>query len=501
MVSVPVRMAAIAMTVKGIRLGGWLFGDLAGVRPRLYSRRMPLSVPLGPRLAAPLLLAVVVGLGLSGCSRGWRQDPYLPTAEFVPVDGIVGGYSVTVQPGDSVYAIARGQGVPTRAIIVANDLQPPYVLHPGQVLVLPTQRVHTVVVGDTLYALSRRYGPSVAAIANANGLAPPYQIQVGQRVVIPVDPAPPASVVASLPAATPPPSWSPGGPVGDPMTPSAPLPSPPSSPPEPWMTLAPLSEQGMDTPPPQAGNDGTPAPIIEPGAGLLLTDPVPWAPADQTAASPSSSVSSPSAQGQVSAVPGPESGHPSRPASDDGVPVPPTRPETSGAPGTARPQAWAPVAGPEASTPPESTVAPSRPSAPVPAPPPRAGERFHWPVMGEIIGRFGGTEQGLHNDGVNIAVPMGTPIRAADNGVVAYAGNEIQGFGILVLVKHAGGWMTAYAHASRLEVRRGDTVKRGQVIARVGRSGSVDQPQLHFEIRRDAKPVDPLDYLAPASRV
>ena len=130
-----------------------------------------------------------------------------------------------------------------------------------------------------------------------------------------------------------------------------------------------------------------------------------------------------------------------------------------------------------------------------PEPAPRAGATFLWPANGKIISRFGSKPGGLHNDGINIEAPVGTSVVAAENGVVAYAGNELRGFGNLLLIRHADGWITAYAHNDKLLVKRGDSVKRGQVIARVGSTGNVSSPQLHFEIRKGTEPVDPLKYL------
>jgi murein DD-endopeptidase MepM/ murein hydrolase activator NlpD len=120
---------------------------------------------------------------------------------------------------------------------------------------------------------------------------------------------------------------------------------------------------------------------------------------------------------------------------------------------------------------------------------------FRWPVRGRVIAGFGPKPNGLQNDGINLAVPEGTPVKAADDGVVAYAGNELKGYGNLVLVRHSNGFVTAYAHASEIMVKRGDSVKRGQVIAKSGQTGSVTSPQLHFEIRKGATPVDPSQYL------
>ena len=120
---------------------------------------------------------------------------------------------------------------------------------------------------------------------------------------------------------------------------------------------------------------------------------------------------------------------------------------------------------------------------------------FRWPVRGRVIAGFGSKPNGTQNDGINLAVPEGTPIKAADDGVVAYAGNELKGYGNLVLIRHSSGFVSAYAHASELMVKRGDLIKRGQVIAHAGQTGSVTSPQLHFEIRKGSTPVDPTQYL------
>jgi len=121
--------------------------------------------------------------------------------------------------------------------------------------------------------------------------------------------------------------------------------------------------------------------------------------------------------------------------------------------------------------------------------------KFRWPANGRIISAYGPATNGQQNDGINIAVPENTPVKAAEDGVVAYAGNELKGYGNLVLVRHPNGYVTAYAHAKELLVKRGDQVKRGQVIARSGQSGNVNAPQLHFEIRKGASPLDPTKFL------
>jgi len=139
--------------------------------------------------------------------------------------------------------------------------------------------------------------------------------------------------------------------------------------------------------------------------------------------------------------------------------------------------------------------APARIRAAIPKPPPRSSGKFLLPVRGVVISKFGAQGKGLRNDGINIAAPLGTPVRAAENGIVVYSGNTLLGFGNMVLIRHADSFMTAYAHNRSLGVARGDVVRRGQVIAEVGRTGNVSTPQLHFEVRKGKKAVDPARYI------
>jgi murein DD-endopeptidase MepM/ murein hydrolase activator NlpD len=168
-------------------------------------------------------------------------------------------------------------------------------------------------------------------------------------------------------------------------------------------------------------------------------------------------------------------------ASPEVAPVPPSPPDR-------KPQAA------------EQPVATERKIA-VAAPPPSSAPtsvdntKLRWPVSGKIIAGFGTRPDGTHNDGINMQVPLGTEVHAAESGVVAYAGSELKGYGNLVLLRHDNDWVTAYAHNDELLVKRGDKVRRGQIIAKAGKSGTVDQPQLHFELRQGSKPVDPTPYL------
>lgn len=311
--------------------------------------------------------------------------------------------TVTVQPGDTVYALSRRYNRPVRSIIDENGLQPPYLLQPGQQIRMAGGRFHTVQRGETLYSISRAYGVDLYSIAQTNDLGPPYTIAVGQQLRISSSGG---SAIASAPTVTAPPAGEP-------------------------------SSRGVavETLPPPSAPPQSPA-----GAGSL-----------------------------------PE------------VMVPPTR-EPAPSPADPAPSA------PQTATPSPAPSAGGQQAAM----PPRSGRTFSWPVRGRILSTFGPKADGLHNDGINISARAGAPVIAAENGIVVYAGNELRGFGNLLLVRHAGGWITAYAHLDRTLVDKGQRVSRGQAIGTVGSSGGVSQPQLHFEIRQGTQAVDPAKFLSVA---
>ncbi len=260
----------------------------------------------------------------------------------MPVSGAV----ITVARGDTLYSLARKNGVPLRSMIAANGLRAPYALAIGQKLKLPVALQHVVVRGETGYGISRRYGVNIAALMRENGVRRPYTLSVGQILKLP----------------------------------------------------------------------GGAKPAVR-----------------QTAAA--------------------------------------SRPKAA------------------------PSVAPKGRVVPLPAPPARSTSGFSWPVGGKLASRFGPKEGGLHNDGINILAKQGTPVRSAESGVVVYASNALEGYGNLLLLKHADGWLTAYAHNELLLVNKGDKINKGQIIARVGSTGGVSDPQLHFEIRKGRRALDPLDYL------
>jgi murein DD-endopeptidase MepM/ murein hydrolase activator NlpD len=141
------------------------------------------------------------------------------------------------------------------------------------------------------------------------------------------------------------------------------------------------------------------------------------------------------------------------------------------------------MAPPPAPTPPATS---SAQAAAITAPPPMV-----WPVQGPVLSGYGPKGQGVNNDGVNIGAPKGAPVVAAANGIIVYAGNEMKGFGNLVLIRHEGGWVTAYAYLDRVLVNKDAVVAQGDMIGTVGRSGNISSPQLHFETRHEGKAVDP----------
>jgi murein DD-endopeptidase MepM/ murein hydrolase activator NlpD len=131
-----------------------------------------------------------------------------------------------------------------------------------------------------------------------------------------------------------------------------------------------------------------------------------------------------------------------------------------------------------------------------PAPAVASSKGFIWPVKGKVISSFGQSKDGETNDGINIAAQQGEPIVAAADGEVVYSGNELRGYGNMVIVRHENGLMTAYAHADRILVSKGEHVRQGVTIATVGKSGGVDQAQVHFGVRKNKEPVDPMTVLS-----
>lgn len=400
---------------------------------------------MSARLLPALALSAAV-LALGACERVGGLAPFTHVSE---TPDSAGG-AITVQKGDSAYSLSRRYNVPLRDLIEANKLAPPYRLEVGQRLILPTSRQYIVQKGDSLYSISRMHNVDVSELTRLNNLSPPYAVQAGQPLRLPGANDGSGTMVASGTAS--------GGAV--PLTPQG---SPAGR----------GSVQATELPPPGSPSSSSggisAAPLPPPSKPAGTAEPAPaqiaQAPAGDTTYQP----------GQAPTMLRPPGAKPTP------TPIP------------------APSAAPSAAPAPQQEVAAAPPPKPEPkaeaATPPRGGARFLWPVKGKLISGFGPKPDGLHNDGLNIAAPKGTAVVAADNGVVAYAGNELRGFGNLLLLKHSDGWITAYAHLDKIEVERGATVKRGQVIARVGQTGGVSSPQLHFELRKGSQAVDPSDQM------
>ncbi len=457
----------------------------------------------GPLLALQFALSACGGTFDPGASQ--IEQPPQPAA--APPVATLGGQTYTVVAGDTIDSIARQFGVPVDVLIQANALTSPYQLHAGQQLVVPVSGSYVVQPGDSLYRIALKHNTTVAAIAQMNGIAAPYRIKVGQQLTLP------GAAVAQAGTA----SVASNGSVGDTMPPLTPAPSLPAGgssvvttealAPPPGVSAAPAA---TSTAMPGTTTSGSPT-----GSSVVTSTAMPaLAPVNPTAP-PSPLVTGTTVTGASTGTmaSGSTGGSPVKPvgsASAGAIPlVPPVGPKL----GTAGNGATSTATGSQTETVGQSVTnqtsvsqvgggqvtggqtASAQPGTTQPAI--HGNGKFLWPVNGKIVSPFGPKDGGLHNDGINIAAPLGTPIHAADNGVVVYAGNELRGFGNLLLVRHADGWVSAYAHCDALLVKRGDNVKRGQVIARVGQSGNVTAPQLHFELRRGAEAVDPLPQLGP----
>ena len=368
------------------------------------------------------------------------------------------GDSIEVRSGDTLYGLSRRHGVSVNELMRANGLTSSN-LQPGQRLVLPSgsrapaqqqrqpgyepshvaavapasqapsdwNETYTVQPGDSLYAIARRNGISLADLERYNGIQDSRRVMPGTVLRLPGEADASTQVAEAPPAYQPPPAHQP----------------PAAQQPMPRTTVETRPVQTQEHRPAQEARN--PSGTVRLGDQRAMP---PGSTAQQPTLLNGSSTPAPNAEQRVARLETPGS------ASDA---VSPTVSQNSGS-----------VAG---------------------------SSKLRWPVVGKVVGGFGPRPDGTHNDGVNLSAPMGTDIHAAESGVVAYAGDELKGYGNLVLIRHDNGWVTAYAHADEILVKRGDRINRGQVIAKVGRTGQVDQPQLHFELRQGQKPVDPTPFM------
>lgn len=400
--------------------------------------------------------------GYSAPSYGSGSRGVTPAANYDDAGGA--GETVEVRSGDTLYALSRRHGVSVNDLMQANGLTSSN-LRVGQRLVLPSgsggsapaydaPRVaaapsvpplasapsdwsdsYTVQPGDSLYAIARQNGISLSDLERHNGIEDSRRVRPGTVLKIPGRAGASTQVAEAPPAYQRPPAYEP---------PSA---EPPS--------------RSIETRPVQT-QEHRPVPMSEQQRSADARNP--------TGTVRLGDQRSSTAQQPTLLNGAPAAGN--APAAEPQQPQRVARVETPGSASDAVTPASVPSSG---------SVAGS--------------SKLRWPVVGKVVGGFGPRPDGTHNDGVNLAAPMGTDIHAAESGVVAYAGDELKGYGNLVLVRHDNGWVTAYAHADEILVKRGDRIRRGQVIAKVGRTGQVDQPQLHFELRQGQKPVDPSPFM------
>jgi murein DD-endopeptidase MepM/ murein hydrolase activator NlpD len=414
-----------------------------------------------PRAAAFTLMTIGVG-ACSGETSRFNDNPFSSrsspeaTASVPPVGpaGRVESYPLPQQTAATPGVAGGGRGLasytPNAAPVRVASAEMPEVtggISAPKPVAAPSGHWNwnggtpiTVAPGETIDTIARRYGVPAPAIMKANNLTPPALIRPGQQLVIPryeaarASPASPAKIAPATPVS----------------------------------------------------HAHAAVHVVAAGETLSKISRLYGKPVGELARANHIPVTARLNVGDRLVIPGVRaSSVKSTPTPEVAQAAPTPPPQTAEA--TPSASVFTPVAGEPTPAEP-AKVAEDNPSLP----------KFRWPANGRVIGAFGPSANGQQNDGINIAVPENTPVKAAEDGVVAYAGSELKGYGNLVLVRHPNGFVTAYAHAKELLVKRGDAVKRGQVIARSGQSGNVNAPQLHFEIRKGAAPVDPTKYLSGA---
>ena len=361
---------------------------------------------------------------------------------------------------------------------------------PKTVVLRQAGGMHVVRPGETLTAIAQAYGTTRPKLAALNGIDEWMSVKIGQQLKVPgagktasVQPVKPHPVVQAAQAE----------PQIERLVPPQSVPNEPAAEPVKLRPVKPVTVAAVQPKPlaakPLAARPLATAPTVETAA--LQPKPLkPLKPATQVAAT----TLKPAKPAEVAAVTPAKPVRPVQVAIAKPKTVPAAKPVAVAQIKPAKP--LAPVAAPQATAsipaettkPPAATVAQAAPLEAAKA----GAPEFRWPVKGRIIQDF---NPGQRADGINISVPEGTEIKAADNGVVAYAGNELKGYGNLILIRHADGYVTAYAHARDISVKRGDVVRRGQTIATAGQTGDVTSPQVLFEVRKGATPVNPRQFL------
>jgi murein DD-endopeptidase MepM/ murein hydrolase activator NlpD len=381
------------------------------------------------------------GAGLSDTSRGYAPQPYTTGSN----DRVASARDYGPPPGPSYAPSSERYAGPPIERTPSGRAQPRAA--GGESI--------QVQQGGTLYGIARRHGVSIAALIEVNGLGHGASIKPGQQLLLPA---------GATPASTAP---------AESRAPAAVAKAPPAT--------TPIAKKGWEGRHTMKAGESLYGIARQHGVTLAELQRV-------------NGITEPTRVrvGAVLSVPGraePERAPPpAAPRVAQGAMPPPGQARIINTPNEARGEQRTAALGDRRNdaNEPASEPAPAREAA---------ATKFRWPARGKVIATFGKRTDGTHNDGINIAIPQGTDVHAAEGGRVAYAGNELKGYGNLVLIRHDNGWVSAYAHADQILVKRDDAVRRGQVIAKAGRTGTVDQPQLHFELRHGAKPVDPLPHM------
>ena len=410
-------------------------GSVKGIRASSLGVAPPaqsLASSSGIKAAAATQVAAAGGDAISGSAAGWTA---------------AGGTPVTVGAGDTMEALSGRYGVPTAALRAVNSV-------PGQ-----------PVAGQKIIIPAYKPGAPAAKVAANGGGYAPAQSQAAQQPRTPR-----YESLSETPKAKP----------AQPRTPRY----------ESLDKPVKGAEVRKDSAPAAAAKTATKAAKAKPQKA------VPAVEDDDTPVKKATpkSVTKAQAKAPQSAKPAPKPSSKQAALDDDDQPMPPkapmkpakaakiaTAPETKAAKPESRPVASKPEAKSDEPARTETTAS--------------VDQEFRWPARGRVISGYGSKGLSGTNEGINIALPEGTSIKAAEGGTVAYAGEEIKGYGKMVLIRHPNGYVSAYAHNGELNVKRGDAVKRGQQIAKSGQTGNVTSPQLHFELRKGSDPVDPSKYL------
>lgn len=408
--------------------------------------------------AADPIITAAVGNGESGWTR-------------------VGGTTITVAPGETLGSISRRYGVPEKAITDANGLSGPNDIVAGRYVTIPTYVQGNGQRGAPPASQPQPQPFPQVAAAPARSVVQPAPVQPVAVQVIPAQQnvavvQPSVRQVVATPAIVKPAAFAPR-PTAKPLARRAQVQKP----------AAVVQKTVQRAPAPVAGGTYR----VSQGDTLYSIARRHGVKVGSITAANNLGQSTSIKIGQMLVIPGQGSVQ---------VPAQVTVQNTQQQGNTATARAVVPV---QKQIEPKArpvAFAPQKAEKPKQAQPKKSGNlAFRWPVKGRVISTFGDKTNGERNDGINLAVPDGTAIKAAEDGVVIYSGNELKSYGNLVLVRHSNGWVTAYAHNKALNVNRGDKVRRGQQIAQAGATGSVSSPQLRFELRKGSTPVNPLDHL------